>query len=172
MSNRNRPSVRVPLTRGKWSGVDYDDAARVFEHKWQAVKDGRVWYAQATVNGTTIRMHRFVLRAPKGSQVDHRNGHGLDNRRENLRYATYTQNHANQQKTRGTSRYKGVWWAAHVEKWGAQVHVNNRGKHLGYFDDEKKAALAYDRAAVESWGEFARCNFPRATDRHFREPTS
>lgn len=94
--------------------------------------------------------------------VDHKNHNGLDNRRDNLRVATVGQNMANLRKKRGTSsRFKGVSAVprAHDIGWCARIKINNRSKHLGYYDTEEEAAAAYDIAAVACHGEeFAMTN--------------
>jgi AP2 domain len=92
--------------------------------------------------------------------VDHRNGDGLDNQRHNLRPATQPENLANTGSRGGTSRYKGVSWDRRRNKWRAGIMNNRQLYHLGMFTDEDEAARAYDAAAIELQGEFARPNFP------------
>ena len=105
----------------------------------------------------TIRMHNLVTGR---KYVDHANGDGLDNRRQNLRPATHGQNQANTGKRPGTtSRFIGVCWRH--GKWVAKI----KNRYLGRFTDEAEAARARDRAATEMYGEFARLNFPAETGR-------
>ena len=107
-----------------------------------------------------LLMHRLIL--PGVPQIDHEDGDGLNNQRSNLRPATYPQNHANERKTLTyggkptTSRFKGVAWNKGAGKWQARI----RGGYLGIFVHEVDAALAYDAAAREMFGPFARLNFP------------
>jgi hypothetical protein len=110
---------------------------------------------------TTQRLHRFLLGVtdPK-ILVDHRDRDGLNNQRENLRIATNSQSNANQRKiTGGSSRFRGVSRAS-KRRWRAVIRVNGKNIRLGRFNDEVEAALAYDAAAREHFGEFANLNFP------------
>jgi hypothetical protein len=106
-----------------------------------------------------IYMHHFIL-GVKGVIVDHINGNGLDNRKSNLRICTHKQNcRSSRKRKKSVSKYKGVHWCRKTKKWVAQIGLDGRTKHLGYFKIEKNAALAYDRAAVKYFGEFALLNF-------------
>jgi len=110
----------------------------------------------------TQSMHRFILRLrdPKMA-ADHRDRNGLHNWRSNLRIATKSQNRANSRKPRHgvTSRFRGVHWAKSMKKYCAKIRFHGLQTNLGYFTDEVKAALRYDMAARELFGEFASCNF-------------
>ena len=110
-------------------------------------------------NGThgVIYLHREVVEAPDDIKIDHRDTNGLNNTRANLRTATASQNAANQRKTRGTSRYKGVY-KPRRGGWVAQIGAGRRHFYLGSFATEEDAARAYDRAAVALFGEYARPN--------------
>jgi hypothetical protein len=127
--------------------------------------------------GTTPKIHRLIMsrilgrKLLKNEVVDHINENGLDNRRENLRIATRIQNQANQRKqsTKTTSRYKGVCLDRGRNRWMSYIGSNKDGAtkriYLGYWantpTNEIEAARAYDRAALEIYGEFANLNFPR-----------
>lgn len=106
-------------------------------------------------------MHRLILGTSVGMEVDHVNGDGRDNRRVNLRLATHSQNMANQRKRRDgiSSRYKGVWYERRRKRpWRAKIKVRGRQVNLGYFETEEEAAYAYNLAALEHFGGFARLN--------------
>jgi hypothetical protein len=115
-------------------------------------------------HGRTIKMHREIMGAPDGVEVDHRDGDSLNNRRSNLRLATRQQNACNVRSARmcKSSQYKGVCWCAPKSAWRATIVVNKKQRHLGMFEDEAAAARAYDAAAQELHGDFARLNFPEA----------
>lgn len=110
-------------------------------------------------------MHRMILDPPHGMFIDHINGNGLDNRRENIRLVTPSQNALNARRAfrNKQSKYRGVSisQAPGVEGlWVAFIRANKKHKNLGYFKDEEAAARAYDDAAKVLHGEFARLNFP------------
>jgi len=160
--------VEIPLTQGKIALVDDRDAALVRSYgSWHAARRGRRWYAASSEPGNRahrVLMHRLIMGAERGLDIDHINHNGLDNRRENIRVSTHSTNDANVPKRAGTSsQYKGVTWDAWAGRWKAGIKVNYRSIHLGRFDDEKDAARAYDAAALEHFGEFARLNFPVRT---------
>ena len=105
--------------------------------------------------------HRLITSAQKGQFVDHINGNTLDNRLENLRLCSNTQNVRNSKipKT-NTTGYKGINYVPRNPKkpWSARIAVNGKGKHLGYFKTKEEAALAYNKAASLYYGEFAKLN--------------
>jgi len=106
-------------------------------------------------------MHRVIMRAPKGVMCDHRNHNGLDNRKSNLRLCTSAQNQYNKKPKKDcASKYKGVVRRKDCKKWRAKIGFKGKRIHLGYFDDEMDAAMAYDDKAIELFGEFAYLNFP------------
>lgn len=159
----------ISLTKGQAALVDDEDYEELNEHSWCAVQrpNGK-WYATRTITHWNRRtkerslecvlMHRVVLQGT--IEVDHRDGNGLNNQRANLRPATRKQNGANRGKfaSRTTSRFKGVSWNARARKWQAGIKVDGKSKYLGSFGDEVDAARAYNRAAGEHFGAFARPN--------------
>jgi len=107
----------------------------------------------------SLRMHREIMRAPEGTEIDHRNRNGVDNQKLNLRFATPGQNMANRRPRKNFSGFRGVYWASRQRRWLAQITVNSLKKYLGCFVDKTEAAKAYDRAALQYFGEFAQPNF-------------
>lgn len=109
------------------------------------------------------QMHRIILERvlcrplEEAETVDHINGDGLDNRRENLRLATQQQNSLNR-KTRhdNSSGYTGVCWNKKLQKWFVQITFKGEKTYLGLFDDTESAKAAYDAKAVELFGKFKR----------------
>lgn len=155
----------IPLSKGMVALVDDCDYDRVAQYKWYASHSGRgLFYARRDVrtNGVKRRilMHRFIMDCPESSEVDHRDGNTLDNRRHNLRTCTDQQNKiAHRRPKRGTvSKYRGVHWLAGA--WCAQIQVNKVRRHIGRFSLEDDAARAYDAVAKEMAGEFCQLNFP------------
>lgn len=154
---------KIRLTQKKYALVNEIDYQELNKYKWCAARDYNTFYAVRTAiidnKRTTIRMHREILKVHSNQYIDHKNGNGLDNRRENLRLASCSQNGANQKKhDRGISKFKGVCWHKLARKWVAQIRAHGKVNHLGYFNVESEAAIAYNKAALEYFGEFAKVN--------------
>lgn len=151
----------IPLTKGQVAIVDPEDQEEIGRHKWCVHSQG---YAVRRLGGRAdtriVFMHRELLDAPDGSEIDHVNGNRLDNRRGNLRFATRSRQMGNTRKRTGptSSRYKGVSWHKAAGKWTAQMGANGKRGYLGLFATEEAAAIAYNRAAQSAFGEFARIN--------------
>lgn len=91
--------------------------------------------------------------------VDHENRNQLDDRIENLRAATHSENSRNRTSHKNSSsKYLGVSWFKNYQKWKACIEVNDSGIFLGNFELESDAALAYNKAAVKYFKEFANLN--------------
>jgi len=152
----------IPLTRGMTALVDDGDFEMLSGFKWHATSTG---YAARSVwaGGRKVPcyMHRMILLPDPGQEVDHINRDPLDNRRSNLRTATSAENRRNTGPwSTNTSGYKGVYWFRRDHNWTAHITKNYHAQHLGYFDNARDAALAYDAAARDLFGEFAWVNFP------------
>lgn len=159
------PAVMIlPLTRGMIALIDAEDAELVSQHRWSAAarhsKNCERWYATANLGrGKGIYLHRLIADAPKGVEVDHQDGDGLNCRRYNLRHATHQENAKHRITAWGTSRFVGVHRNSRNTRWIAQLRSDGRVRHLGSFTDETEAAKAYDAAARETHGEYANPNF-------------
>lgn len=135
--------------------LDQDDAHLLGSYTWSICPKG---YVRRKSHGRQVYLHRLILGAPVGQMVDHINGDGLDNRRFNLRLCSHAENARNCQLAKNNrSGFKGVCKASR-NRWTAQIRVNGQHVYLGHFDDPRVAAHAYNRAAVELHGEFARLN--------------
>jgi hypothetical protein len=154
--------IEIRLTQGKVAIID-DEDARLAQFRWRVTPKGyavrhspRVHYKRAS-----IYLHREVLGVTgTPATVDHINMDRLDCRRCNLRVATASQNGANRGPQRNnTSGFKGVRWFKPRKKWRAQIKTHGKQETLGYFTAAEDAARAYDRAALDAFGEFARLNF-------------
>ena len=112
----------------------------------------------------THLIHQLVARewiANPGERpcVDHIDGCKTNNHYENLRWATHSENSRNQKnRTNTSSAYKGVHFYKARQNWVSKINFDAKQKHLGYFETEREAAEAYNTAAVEHFGEFARLN--------------
>ena len=107
---------------------------------------------------TNLYLHHLICGKPaRGRQIDHINHAGLDNRKENLREVSASQNAANTRSKNNTSRYKGVRRKS-GRAWSVRIKHNYKEIHIGSFKCEHKAALAYNKKALELWGEYACLN--------------
>ena len=150
----------IPLIQGGFAVVDAEDYERLAKYKWYLCQEGNLFYAFRYTSGKQIRMHREIMKAPKGVMVDHMDRNGLYNRKRNLRLCSRRQNSYNRRgNSRGSSQYKGVYWHKVGGKWAARITYNGKNHYLGLYVDEKEAAKAYDEKAKELYGEFAYLNF-------------
>lgn len=152
--------AEIALTRGMVALVDDGDLTWLSKWKWYAYRDPRspsLFYARKNTSPST--MHGLILPCPPGFVPDHKNGNGLDNRRENLRLASFSQNAMNKRITPGVSGFRGVSFSRHRQKWQAKIRAEGKHYHLGYFSSAVAAAEAYDARAVSLHGAFACLNF-------------
>ena len=189
-------AIKIPLTKGETAIVSEEDkdlagwSWRLCDSNRRRNGDHHTCYAKCWVSqkhaevspyryGQTKRLHRVILERMIGRDLtrrehtDHINGNGLDNRRENLRLVSNSQNSLNSRKPRARegssygkiSKYKGVsrWKKRNgefVSTWYYSVYENGRRRYKSGFKTEEEAAIAYDAKAKELYGDFARLNFP------------
>lgn len=139
--------------------VDLGDLYSISQYKWYKWRD----YAVTHNKGNPIYMHRLIMECSKGDEVDHINGNGLDNRKENLRLCSHKENMYNM-KTRkdNKSGYRGVSWEKKRQCWVAMIWWDKKQHFLGYFDTPEEAAHVYNRFSVEKHGEFGRLNMVKS----------
>lgn len=163
---------KIRLSNGMVALVDDEDYERVSLLRWNAECPRLTYYASTGITkklkelGYTCktRMHRLVLNAKPGQQVDHLDGNGLNNQKGNLRFSTATGNARNRRKTASptSSRYKGVVYDKGArcgkKKWKAGIYYKGIRANLGRYLEEEDAAIAYDVAAQLCHGEHACTN--------------
>lgn len=140
--------VSIPLTKGLATLVDEADAELLGRYRWYAAggKSGQR-NAQTSITeaglSRKVYLHRLLLDAPAGVDVDHINGDPLDNRRANLRLASRGENNQNQHRLRSDngSGFRGVSWHGHNRTWRARVTVGGR-ETVTYHRSREAAALA------------------------------
>lgn len=157
----------IPLTQGKFALVDDADFEKLNQYKWCCMKYDHLMYAGRhfkTPDGKRrcVKMHRFIMGLDAG-KVDHKDRDGLNNQRDNLRVCSSIENGRNRKLQTHSSKFKGVSrrktapigssWA-----WQAYARLNKKLVHLGFFGDEKAAAMAYDSFVIKHFGEFASTN--------------
>lgn len=156
--------VKIPLTQGQVTLIDYTDYELVSQWKWRAMRkqDGS-FYAVRNQGKKLVWLHRVILERKTGQPItsgvfpDHKNGDSLDNTRANLRPATHAQNMRNRKlQKNNTTGLRGVVWSKQCRKWQAQIRVDGKLKYLGLHPTPESAYQSYCNAAKEYFGEFAR----------------
>jgi hypothetical protein len=133
--------------------ISPQDVERVTKYSWNLTSNGYA-YAYEPKNKKQISLSRLIMSPPEGMEVDHINRNRLDNRRENLRICTPSQNSINAPSRKSKSKYKGVWRGKKQKSWNAEI----AGKMLGAFKTQEEAALRYNEEAIKLYGEFAHLN--------------
>lgn len=154
---------KILLSHGFTTCVDDDDFNELIKFNWIVIKRRYTSYAirftKIENKNTLIFMHRQIMKTPIGMETDHIDRDGLNNCKKNLRCCTKSENFGNRISYVNTSsKFKGVCYYPKFKKFMAYIQIRNKQKYLGYFIDEKDAAIAYNNAALVAFGEFARLN--------------
>lgn len=164
----NNSTITIPLSKtgkhaGKYEAIVSIEDVELTKFNWSVNHTRKVIYAyRQEFNGTnriTIHLHREVMKQmlgypiPDGMEVDHIDGDGLNNTRDNLRLASRGQNAANQKHIKSKVGLKGV--DKRGNRYRAMITFQNKTYHLGYFDTPELAHEAYCKKAKELHGEFA-----------------
>lgn len=151
---------KIALSRGEYALVSDQDYERVSAHKWSlshSPSHSDKMYAVTKIGGKQTGMHRFIMQTKAGLFVDHADGNGLNNTRENLRECTRGQNRANSVSSRALP--KGVYsrnQRSGAVVFRARIRVNGKTISLGTFSNQHEASKAYAKAAKLVHKEFAR----------------
>jgi AP2 domain/HNH endonuclease len=147
--------------------IDTADYSLVKGHRWYAksvhyikkYKAAETYYARAA--RLSASMEHLLLPPVDGKTIDHIDRNSLNNKRSNLRYATPAQQTMNQRRANPTktSKYRGVSWNKNTQKFRTIITLQGKKTHVGLYESEEDAARAYDAAAIQHFGEFARTNF-------------
>ena len=152
--------MRRPLSHFKDSR-----SHKIWNTRYAGTKAGRVssnGYIGVSINSVRKQYHCIVWEihfgpVPFGKLIDHRNGDLTDNRIQNLRLASHSENMQNCKiQKNNTSGYKGVSWIASTNKWRSEIAVDKKRKLLGVFDCKMDAIAAYARASKLHHKEFSR----------------
>lgn len=154
----------IPLSKNRNAIVDDSDYELLNGYKWCC--DSKNYAMRSEKRSETGRqkrsvvyMHRVIMKAKKGVQVDHINGDSLDNRKTNLRLASHSENMRNRKlQKNNTTGYKGVWYNKKRQKYIATIKTNGQSRTIKSADTALEAAEAYNKRALELYGDFARLN--------------
>jgi hypothetical protein len=156
----------IKLVRGQFTKVDDEDYKHLAGFPSWYLNSGSV---VCSINGVKFYMHHEILGKPlKGLCIDHIDGDILNNQRSNLRHVTYSINRQNQRKFRTTaSGYQGVhpYSSYRPKRFRATIVHNKKYIHVGSFKTVEEAAKAYDKKALELYGNYAKLNFPKIEEK-------
>lgn len=141
----------ITLAGGQKCAVDDSDYERLSAFGWYRTSHG-----YAARGGGFYMHHEIMGKQPPGIEIDHRDGNGLNNQRDNLRICTKGQNRMNCAIMRNnTTGVKGVYWEKQQSKYRARITIKRKTVHLGLFDSLRDAQLARIAASERIFGEFS-----------------
>lgn len=170
----------IPLTQGKFAQVDDDDFDFLNQWKWHCRRSPHtcyaitVFYPSNSRKTIQVRMHWLVIPTSDNTKiVDHINHQGLDNQKKNLRLCSHIENSKNKNPSKGSSsKYLGVSWRKSRNCWVSQIQLGGKNKHIGCYNNEVEAALAYNKKAKKLFGDFANLNKLKNETDHTKTDTA
>lgn len=159
-----RPGREVVVEGVTCWAVPAGDTEAIVDMQDREIADSHIWhvshgYATTRMGRHLVKLHQLIFTPEEGLQPDHKNRNRLDNRRTNFRSATQSNNIFNSKlRARKTSRFRGVSWFKPKQRWAATIRTNGRNVCLGYFRDERDAAMKWNQVAAAERGEFAVLN--------------
>lgn len=130
--------------------IDKEDYEKISKFTWWVKQNNYIYTnTQGRINRTSIYLHRLIMDAPKGLEVDHINHNPLDNRKENLRVCTKSQNNINK-----TNIYSGV--TKFRNKWRARIKINKKETHIGIFETKEEALKKRIEKEIELFANFSK----------------
>lgn len=160
----------IIINNGQLISVEDDDFERLSMFTWYQYNGSHVYRCEKSKSGVltnsgNVRTEHISVAneifGTRGKKYDHKDLNPLNNLRDNIRPATSGQNGMNRRKfMNGHSQYKGPSFYKAKGKWISQIMKDGKNYWLGYFDTDIDAAKAYDKKAIELFGEFANLNFP------------
>ncbi|HEV3223889.1 MAG TPA: HNH endonuclease [Puia sp.] len=156
-------TIEIPLTKGKFAIIDFEDLEFVMRYKWHLGSRIRSQYAIKVLGKGDgkkyLRMHNYIMNCPNGKVVDHIDGDGLNNKKANLRICDDGQNKCNRKKSSTTkNRFKGAIFRERNNRWICQITHKKKRYYVGEFKTEIEAAQAYNKKAKELFGDFSNLN--------------
>lgn len=142
----------VPVGLRDFAKVDDEDYELVLsEGPWSLIEWRGKQYAKRKDQGYTLAMHTLISGF---SYCHHVDNDGLNNQKSNLQDVTHKKNIQLQrpQSRKKSSKYRGVSWFKPKEKWRARLKVDGEEIHIGYYDSEIQAAMAWNTVALEMYG--------------------
>lgn len=151
----------IKLTNGGSTFVDDEDYERLLPYKWHRHDERGLQYVRVSFSKnkkqTVILMHRLIMNAPVGVDVDHKDGNGLNNQKGNLRLCTDQQNSMNMKLfCTSTSGHKGVSWNKQFKKWESYIWFHRKKIRLGEYKEKADAIAAREKAEKELYGNWSR----------------
>jgi hypothetical protein len=157
-------AVKIPVTGGGFTLVDSDIAEKL--KNIRIFKCSHKKYAAININRSPVPLHQFVLPPEEGLETDHINGNTFDNRRENLRHATKSQNLINMHKVRfGYSGYRWIYLDKKKRVCKISYRILRKHNHIGYLYSRHIAALFADDIMFARFGRFVVLNFRKEIQR-------
>ena len=137
----------IALTWGEDLVLGDDEDRWLSQYDWRMLNRTKERnYAVTIIGGHEVLMHRLITAAPPGMEVDHINHDTLDNRKENLRVCTKSQNQLNRHKARADSSSGIPGVGQHKNKWRARIQINGEQIHIGLYGTKEEASKAYAEA--------------------------